>query len=87
MRFKLTDEYLGRKPMKRHILHDLFRNILMVVIVLLVDRKNVYTVALSQSFLKYCFASFAFNYTDNKSNADLFSFDKETYTAMLGFYF
>ena len=36
MRFKLTDEYLGRKPMKRHILHDLFRNILMVVIVLLV---------------------------------------------------
>ena len=52
-----------------------------------VDRKNVYTVALSQSFLKYCFASFAFNYTDNKSNADLFSFDKETYTGMLGFYF
>ncbi len=36
MRFKLTDEYLGRKPMKRNILNDLFRNILMVVIVLLV---------------------------------------------------
>ena len=52
-----------------------------------VDRKNVYTVALSQAFLKHFFASFAFNYTDNKSNADLFSFDKETYTVMLGFYF
>jgi tetratricopeptide (TPR) repeat protein len=52
-----------------------------------IDRKDVYTVVLSQGFLKYCFASFAFNYTDNKSNADLYKFDKETYTLMLGFYF
>ena len=52
-----------------------------------VDRKDMYTVVLSQAFLKYCFASFAFNYTDNKSNADLYKFDKETYTLMLGFFF
>lgn len=52
-----------------------------------VDRKDAYTVVLSQSFLKHCFASFAFNYIDNKSNADLYKFDKETYTLMLGVYF
>lgn len=52
-----------------------------------VDRRDVYTVALSQSFLKYGFASFAFNYMDNKSNSSIYKFDKETYTLMLGFYF
>jgi hypothetical protein len=52
-----------------------------------VDRRNTYTAVVSQSFLKYGFASFAYNYTDNKSNADLFTFDKHTYSLMLGFSF
>ena len=52
-----------------------------------VDSKDSFTFVLSQSFLKYCFASFAFNYMDNKSNSSIYKFDKETYSLMLGFYF
>ena len=55
--------------------------------ILRVDHKDSYTAVLSQGFLKHFFASFAVSYTDNESNADLYSFDKTTYTAMLGFYF
>ncbi|MDQ5984960.1 MAG: hypothetical protein CSYNP_00658 [Syntrophus sp. SKADARSKE-3] len=52
-----------------------------------VDRRHSFTAVISQDFLKYFFASFVFNYIDNRSNLDLFSFTKQTYTFSVGFYF
>lgn len=52
-----------------------------------VDRRHSVTAVISQDFLKHFFASFIFNYIDNKSNLDLFSFTKQTYTLSVGFYF
>lgn len=52
-----------------------------------VDRRQSWSVVLSQEFLKHYFASFAFNYIDNHSNDELYSFTKETYTLSVGFYF
>jgi tetratricopeptide (TPR) repeat protein len=48
------------------------------------DKRDVITVVVSQTFLKYFFASLAFNYTDNDSNAALYEFDKATYTVTVG---
>jgi tetratricopeptide (TPR) repeat protein len=52
-----------------------------------VDRRQMITAVVSQGFYKHYFASFAFNYINNHSNAELYNFDKETYTLSLGFYF
>ena len=51
------------------------------------DKRRTITAVVSQQFYKYFFASFAFNYTDNNSNASLYEFDKETYTFNMGFTF
>jgi hypothetical protein len=52
-----------------------------------VDRRQSWSFVLSQEFLKNYFTSFAFNYIDNHSNDELYSFTKETYTLSVGFYF
>ena len=52
-----------------------------------VDRRQSVSAVLSQEFLKHYFTSFAFNYIDNHSNDELYSFTKETYTLSVGFYF
>ncbi len=52
-----------------------------------VDRRQMITAVVSQGFYKHYFASFAFNYIDNHSNAELYNFDKETFTLSVGFYF
>ncbi len=52
-----------------------------------VDRRQSWSIVLSQEFLKHYFTSFAFNYIDNHSNDELYSFTKETYTLSVGFYF
>jgi len=49
-----------------------------------VDERRSFTAVLSQGFLKYFFASFAFGYTDNDSNCKLYTFDRTTYTASVG---
>jgi tetratricopeptide (TPR) repeat protein len=48
------------------------------------DERNGMTAVVSQGFLKYFYASFAFTYTDNNSNADLFDYRRTTYTLSLG---
>ncbi len=52
-----------------------------------VDRRHSFTVVISQEFLKHFFSSFAFNYIENYSNLELYSFRKQTYTLSVGFYF
>jgi tetratricopeptide (TPR) repeat protein len=52
-----------------------------------IDRRHTFTAVLSQGFYKYFFASVAFNYIDNYSNTELYTFDKKTYTVSLGCYF
>ncbi len=52
-----------------------------------IDRRHTISAVLNQDIYKGLFASFAFNYIDNKSNADLFTFDKTTYTLSLGWFF
>jgi tetratricopeptide (TPR) repeat protein len=51
------------------------------------DRRHTYTAVLSQEIRKNFFASFAFNHIVNSSNAELYDFDKTTYTLSVGFYF
>jgi tetratricopeptide (TPR) repeat protein len=52
-----------------------------------VDRRHGFTAVVSQMLRKNVFASLAFNYIDNRSNLELFSFRKQTYTLSLGFHF
>ena len=52
-----------------------------------VDRQNSITAVLSQEFLKYYFASFAFTYVNNQSNADLYTYEQTTYTLNVGIKF
>jgi len=49
-----------------------------------VDQRDGFIAVLSQEFLEYFFASFAFNYTDNNSNCELYDFDRITYTINVG---
>lgn len=51
------------------------------------DRRHTYTAVLSQEIYKNTFASFTFNYIDNNSTAELYDFDKTTYTLNVGLYF
>ena len=48
------------------------------------DKRDGMTAVVSQGFLKYFYASFAFTYTDNDSNADIFDYERTTYTLSLG---
>lgn len=48
------------------------------------DKRDGVTAIVSQGFLKYFYASFAFAYTDNNSNADIYDYDRTTYTLSLG---
>lgn len=48
------------------------------------DRRNSFTATLSQRFRKHFFVSLGYTYTQNNSNADLFDFDKNTYTLSIG---
>ncbi|MCX5856045.1 MAG: surface lipoprotein assembly modifier, partial [Deltaproteobacteria bacterium] len=52
-----------------------------------IDRRHMVTAVVSQPFYKHYFASFAFNYIDNYSSANLYKFEKETYTLSVGFNF
>ena len=52
-----------------------------------VDRLQSWSVILSQEFWKHYFASLAYNYVDNRSNHELYTFNKETYTLSVGFFF
>lgn len=51
------------------------------------DRRHTITAVISQQFYKHFFASLAFYYTDNHSNAGLYEFDKATYTFNIGLTF
>ncbi len=51
------------------------------------DTRNMYTAVVSQNFLKHYFASLAYTYIDNSSNASIYSYDKRTVTFSLGAYF
>lgn len=48
------------------------------------DKRHSIMAVLSQEFFKYFFASFAYGYIDNDSNAGLYEFDRNTYTISLG---
>ncbi|MBA3035901.1 MAG: DUF560 domain-containing protein, partial [Desulfobacterium sp.] len=48
------------------------------------DERDGITAIVSQGFLKYFYTSFAFTYTDNNSNADIYDYDRTTYTLSLG---
>jgi hypothetical protein len=48
------------------------------------DKRNSITAVVSRGFLKYFYTSFAFTYTDNNSNADIFDYERTTYTLSLG---
>jgi tetratricopeptide (TPR) repeat protein len=48
------------------------------------DKRNSLTAVVSQGFMKYFYTSFAFTYTDNDSNADIFDYKRTTYTLSLG---
>jgi hypothetical protein len=50
------------------------------------DRQNVYA-ALSQNFRKHFFASVYFNWIDNDSNTELYTYDKTIYGLSLGLKF
>ncbi|MBU4127791.1 MAG: tetratricopeptide repeat protein [Proteobacteria bacterium] len=49
-----------------------------------IDQRDGFIAVLSQEFLEYFFTSFAFNYTDNQSNCELYDFDRITYTINVG---
>lgn len=51
------------------------------------DKRDTFTAVVSQHFWKYFFASLALTYIDNNSNAELYEFDKTTYSAAIGFTF
>jgi hypothetical protein len=51
------------------------------------DTRTAFSAVVSQSFFKHYFASAAYNYIDNNSNADLYKFDKWTCTFTIGLYF
>jgi len=51
------------------------------------DTRTMYTVVVSQGFMKHFFASLAYNYIDNSSNADIYTFDKRTFMLSIGAYF
>lgn len=51
------------------------------------DRRHTITAVVNQEFYKNFFASLAFYYADNHSNASLYEFDKATYTINVGFRF
>jgi len=51
------------------------------------DKQHNIMAVLSQDFMEHFFASVAFNYIDNDSNASLYKFDKTTYTFNVGFKF
>lgn len=48
------------------------------------DKRNHYTASISQPFMKYFYASYAFAYTDNQSSLDLYTWDKTTHTINVG---
>jgi tetratricopeptide (TPR) repeat protein len=48
------------------------------------DKRESFTAVLSQGFFKYFSASLAFNYRDNDSNCELYTFDRTTYTVSVG---
>jgi tetratricopeptide (TPR) repeat protein len=51
------------------------------------DERNSILAVLTQTYLKHWFASFSYAYTDNDSNVNLYSFDKEVYGIKLGYRF
>jgi tetratricopeptide (TPR) repeat protein len=52
-----------------------------------VDRRHSFSAVVSQEFMKHLFASLSYNYIENLSNLELFTFRKQTYTLSMGFYF
>ncbi|MFH1980810.1 MAG: porin family protein [Pseudomonadota bacterium] len=48
------------------------------------DKRNYYTASVSQPFMKHFYASYAFAYTDNQSNLELYTWDKTTHTISVG---
>ncbi len=51
------------------------------------DKRNNVTAVISQGFCKNFYASLAFSYTDNDSNADIFDYKRTTYTFNVGYRF
>ena len=70
----LRYQYARREYDDKPLLYNQFRT----------DKRNSITAVVSQGFLKYLFASFAFGYTDNDSNLELYDYDKTTYTISMG---
>lgn len=52
-----------------------------------VDRRHGFTAVVSQPFMEHFFGSLAFNAIDNRSNLELYTFRKQTYTLSVGFHF
>ena len=48
------------------------------------DERNTISATISQRFMKHYFASFGYTYMDNRSNAELYSFDKNIITFNMG---
>ena len=48
------------------------------------DTRSMFRVAVSQRFFKRLFWSVTFNYIDNESNADLYTFDQKAFSVNLG---
>jgi tetratricopeptide (TPR) repeat protein len=48
------------------------------------DKRQGITAVLSQGFMKYFYASFAFTYTNNDSNAEIYDYERTSYTLSLG---
>ncbi|MBI9085220.1 MAG: DUF560 domain-containing protein [Desulfobacterales bacterium] len=48
------------------------------------DKRNTVSATVSQRFMKYYFASLGYTYMDNRSNAGLYSFDKNMITFNVG---
>jgi tetratricopeptide (TPR) repeat protein len=48
------------------------------------DKRNYYTGSISQPFMKYFYAFYAWAYTDNQSSLDLYTWDKTTHTINMG---
>jgi Surface lipoprotein assembly modifier/Tetratricopeptide repeat len=51
------------------------------------DERNYYTASISQPFMKNFYVSYAFAYTDNRSDLDLYDWDKTTHTISVGYKF
>jgi len=51
------------------------------------DTMNEFTAVLSQYFYTNFFVSLSYNYLDNDSNAEIYSYDKSTYAIKLGYRF